>query len=383
MIVEAFGFGPRMLAWNQFSPAVQRRLEQQGVTALSFEGWREGVAKRTEQRERDGEGDHLVHYALLSRSFTDLPPIEPALSAKQFVKSGAIPKDAMVRMQVLQAALRKNNLSLRLEEMRSIAAGRDFAAEYERAMRFLYAKEFEHETSYANRGHSTDTAIAANYAVWQGLSVLRAMVPKLELKRILIVGPGLDFAPRTELIETARPQSYQPFAVLDALLALGMKPLIHSVDINPRVIRFFQTFAADPVLELHAQDGERDYLAYFQQLGQKLGTVQETGSIKTVTVRTEWARAVTAEQRNIVTEAPLSGYDLVIATNVLLYYKGPELTVAISNIAQSLKPGGYFLHNDLRPELDGATHATGLEAAAARTVRISAATFDSYALYRR
>jgi len=383
MIVGAFGFGPRILAWNQFAPAVQRRLEQQGVTGSNFEGWRQGIARRTEQRERDGEGDHLVHYALLSRSFTDLPPIEPALSAKQFVESGAIPKDALARMRAFQAALRKDNLALRLEEMRDIAAGRDFGAEYGRAMRFLYAKEFEHQSSYANRGHSTDTAVAANYAVWQALHVLRAMVPKLELTRILIVGPGLDFAPRTGLIETARPQSYQPFAVLDALLALGMKPVIHSIDINPRVIRFFQTFAADPVLELHALDGERDYLAYFYQLGQRLGTVQETGLLKKVMVRPEWARAVTAEQRNIVTEAPLSGYDLVIATNVLLYYEGPELTVAISNIAQSLKPGGYFLHNDLRPELDGATQAAGLEATAARTVRISAATYDSFALYRR
>lgn len=353
------------------------------MTASNFEGWRQGIAKRTEQRERDGEGDHLVHYALLSRSFTDLPPIEPALSAKQFVESGAIPKDALARMRAFQAALRKDNLALRLEEMRDIAAGRDFGAEYGRAMRFLYAKEFEHQSSYANRGHSTDTAVAANYAVWQALHVLRAMVPKLELTRILIVGPGLDFAPRTGLTETARPQSYQPFAVLDALLALGMKPVIHSIDINPRVIRFFQTFAADPVLELHALDGERDYLAYFYQLGQRLGTIQETGLLKKVMVRPEWARAVTAEQRNIVTEAPISGYDLVIATNVLLYYEGPELTVAINNIAQSLKPGGYFLHNDLRPELDGATQAAGLEATAARTVRISAATYDSFALYRR
>ena len=370
--------------WNSFAPAVQRRLQQQGVNAASFVQWREQVAGETDHRERDGEGDHLVHYALLSRSFTRQAPVEPALSAKEFVESGGIPQAALLRMQAFEKALRTGGPSERLKELRLIANGRDLRAEYARAMRVLYAKEFQHEGIYTRRGHSTDTSVAANYAVWHGLQVLAASDPSFHINRVLVIGPGLDFAPRTGLLEIARPQSYQPFAILDALLALGNTPSVHCFDINPRVIRFFQSFPALKVLELQAAAGDQAYMAYFRQVGTKLGRVdQRSTTEKTITVKADLAQRITAERHNIVTDGPAPGYDLVIATNVLLYYEGAQLTVALANIAQSLTPGGYFLHNDLRPELDSATQAAGLNALAARTIRISATTFDSFALYRR
>lgn len=382
MIVPAIGFDQLGAEWQRFPSAVQQRLERQGVNASNYATWRARVAEETDRRERDGEGDHLIHYALLGRAFTKLPPIEPALSARRFVEEHGIPADAQLRLNQFAAAMQLGTTSERLVELQQIAKGRDLQTEYARAMRFLYAKEFQHQTSYAGRGHSTDTSVAANYAVWQGLQVLHAVAPSFTVHRVLIIGPGLDFAPRTALVETARPQSYQPFAVLDTLLALHFgTPVIHCWDINPRVIRFFQNFAADPILKLHADGGTREYLTYFHQLGSQLGAVHDDGTTRTMTVSPEYARAVTAENRNIVTGEPASGYDLVIATNVLLYYEGPELTVALAHIARSLTAGGYFLHNDLRPELDAATQAAGLQAVAARTVQVSASTFDSFALY--
>jgi len=229
MIVPAIGFEPPEPAWTNFAPAVQRRLERQGVTATTYAEWRVRIQREAEQRERDGEGDHLIHYALLSRVFTKLAPIEPALSAKQFTEQGKIPADAALRLNALENTLRAQTSSERLGELQIIAQGRDFRAEYRRAMRFLYEKEFQHQKSYAKRGHSTDTAVTANFAVWHGLNVLHSTNPQFAIERVLVVGPGLDLAPRTSLIEMPNPQSYQPFATLDALLGLGLAAPGHTL----------------------------------------------------------------------------------------------------------------------------------------------------------
>ena len=38
-------------------------------------------------------------------------------------------------------------------------------------------------------------------------------------------------------------------------------------------------------------------------------------------------------------------YDLVVATNILVYYDAFEQSLALANIAKMLKPGGWFLTN--------------------------------------
>ena len=131
-------------------------------------------------------------------------------------------------------------------------------AEYAETMRFLYRKEFSSRqvrredlatyvsSLYQTRGHSTDTQIEANYAVWVALAGLKAQSESIRLNRVLIVGPGLDFAPRTDLIDEFEPQSYQPFAIADALLGLGLADVsrltVHCVDINERVVEHLNTF---------------------------------------------------------------------------------------------------------------------------------------------
>ena len=72
----------------------------------------------------------------------------------------------------------------------------------------------------------TDTQVEANFAVHTALSVIRAYGPD-RLDRVLIVWPGLDFAPRTDLLEAYEPQSYQPWVpelrqILESWLAMLM-----------------------------------------------------------------------------------------------------------------------------------------------------------------
>ena len=115
-------------------------------------------------------------------------------------------------------------------------------------MRFIYQKEFVAQRAgadavaalYRTRGLSTDTAVEAGYVVYNGLGIVRALDPERRIRRVLIVGPGLDLAPRTGLLEAGPPESYQPWAVIDALLALGLSRAddlqVVGADINSRVV---------------------------------------------------------------------------------------------------------------------------------------------------
>ena len=42
-------------------------------------------------------------------------------------------------------------------------------------------------------------------------------------------------------------------------------------------------------------------------------------------------------------------FDLIVATNVLVYYNTLEQALALSNIAAMLRPGGFLLTNDELP----------------------------------
>ena len=107
---------------------------------------------------------------------------------------------------------------------------------------------------------------------------------------MLIVGPGLDLAPRTGLLEAGPPESYQPWAVIDALLALGLSHAddlqVVGADINPRVVQHLErSHSAPPVLTLVSEIAESDtiklsaeYRDYFAQLGGAIGTVKPAPS---------------------------------------------------------------------------------------------------------
>ncbi len=291
--------------------------------------------------------------------------------------------------------------------------------EYLRAMRFVYQKEFVAQRAsadavaglYRTRGLSTDTAVEAGYVVYNGLGIVRALHPERRIRRVLIVGPGLDLAPRTGLLEAGPPESYQPWAVIDALLALGLSRSddlqVVGADINSRVVQHLAgSRAAPPVLTLVSEIGESDtitlsaeYRDYFAQLGGAIGTVSPaltqnraaSGHLrKTVHVGAKAASALTAATLDIVTERlDEPGFDLIIATNILPYFDDVQLMLATGNISRMLAPGGVFLHNEARPVLGEITEALGLQFEQSRHVVIAvvrgaaAPLFDSVWLHRK
>jgi hypothetical protein len=65
-----------------------------------------------------------------------------------------------------------------------------------------------------------------------------------------------------------------------------------------------------------------------------------------VLVRPPVVLSVTPVDLNIVTERLDRQFDLVIATNILLYYDVFEQSLAAANIARMLRPGGFLLTNN-------------------------------------
>jgi hypothetical protein len=311
----------------------------------------------------------------------------------------------VARVTAYLAAIDSQDRDPRLAYFRSLltdaAAGRPrravVAGEYRRVMTFLYGKEIAARGRpdaavllYRTRGLSTDTAVEAGYAVQVGLNVLKGLDPSRRIRRVLIVGPGIDLAPRTGMLEPGPPESYQPWAVIDALVAAGLSSLddleITGADINPRVVEHLRAARrAPPVLRLVSGLGEsasvtfsRDYRDYFAALGRSVGAVGRGGQApaghlaKTVSVDAKAAAAVRAEPLNIVTER-LAGasFDLAIATNIFPYFDDAELRIALANISAMLAPDGLLLHNEMRPGLAEDAAAAGLPVEQSRQVVIA------------
>ena len=435
--------------WADLPASIQRRLTSKDVTAASFPTFRTDLDRRTHERVRESDLDALIYYALQSASFTKERPIEPALSAKAYVESldsvtrarflkgeaepiERIPRDARDRIAAFAVALEKPPPFSRLGYLRDIARTLSggpksstpsttvLLQEYARSMRFLFQKEFAPREGpdpaaaiaalYRTRGLSTDTAIEAGYLVHLGLATLKAADPARRIQRVLIVGPGLDLAPRTGLLEAGPPESYQPYAVVDALVGLNLSRLdqlqVIGADVNPRVVQHLaRASSASVSLTLLSGVGDSDSLTlqddfrrYFQDLGRSIANAtghepQPHGYHghlrKSIAVRPEASRVVDGAALNVVTERLAGGpYDLVIATNIFPYLDDMSLAMALTNIAAMLAPGGILLHNEPRPLLGELTTELGLPLAHARTaiiatVRGAPPLYDSAFVHRK
>ena len=290
-------------------------------------------------------------------------------------------------------------------------------------MRFVYEKEFVAQRAaapaqavadlYRSRGLSTDTAVEAGYLVSIGLGVVKSLEPNRPVRRVLIVGPGLDLAPRTSLLEVGPPESYQPWAVIDALVTLGLSRLdalqVVAADINPRVVSHLRRARDNPpTLQLISEIKDDDtvslsneFRTYFDELGRGIATPAAPpvamapvgGHLRRKSPSASRQRGPSRSSNlDIVVDRLVGGdaaFDLVIATNILPYFDDVELAMAVSNIASMLAPGGVFLHNEARPALAGIAKAAGLPAEQSRhaviaTVRAAKAPlFDSVWVHRK
>jgi hypothetical protein len=232
--------------------------------------------------------------------------------------------------------------------------------------------------AFEDRGLSLDTNLWPDYDLDLHL---RAMVEKGLLKpgsvrRVAVVGPGLDFVNKIEGYDFYPPQTIQPFAVLDSLFRLKLADpatveldtLDISTDVNTHIERIRKSAAAGKpyVLQLPWNSGGRwteeflaQFVPYWKNLGATIGEpVQPVAvpkgaegiEIRAVKVPPAIVSLVKPFDVNIVYQRlelePEERFDLIIGTNIFLYYGAFEQSLVRANVASMLKPGGYLLSSD-------------------------------------
>ena len=229
-------------------------------------------------------------------------------------------------------------------------------------------------TVYHDRGLSSDTSLRAGFAVDAALADLQAKgrLSSLPVRRVAIVGPGLDFTDKAEGYDFYPQQSIQPFAVIDSLLRLGLAQpddlRVTTFDVNPRVNAHLSSLRSratqgyvlqvplDPERPSHPWHPE--LVRYWETFGDRIGDPvtpmapppgAEGVRVRAVRLRPSIAQSIVPIEMNIVLERLDPGdadrFDLVVATNVLVYYDGFAQSLALANVASMLRPGGFFLTN--------------------------------------
>lgn len=95
-------------------------------------------------------------------------------------------------------------------------------------------------------GLSSDTSILISFAIARALEAIKAqgLLYADGVRRVGIVGPGLDFTDKDDGYDFYPQQTIQPFAVIDSLIRLGLaKPeelRLTTFDLSPRINRHIE-----------------------------------------------------------------------------------------------------------------------------------------------
>jgi SAM-dependent methyltransferase len=250
-----------------------------------------------------------------------------------------------------------------------------------------------------DRGVSLDTGIFPNFSVEQALRDLknRGVLREGQVARVAVIGPGLDFSDKNEAFsyDYYPQQTLQPFALYDSLLRLGLAKAnavsMSIFDISSRVIDHIQRarerarrnagYVIQLPRELARHDENRwpaDLIAYWRSLGDRVGaevapipppeifrlmnggqSINGGQGLETraVRIRPEVVLACQPVDLNIVVErinlAEADRFDLIVGTNIFIYYDAFERSLALENAGAMLKHGGLLLTNDRLPEVPG------------------------------
>ena len=260
-------------------------------------------------------------------------------------------------------------------------------------------------TLFRDRGLSLDTSILASFAIEQALEKMSSdhLLPPGRIRRVALIGPGLDFADKNSGYDFYPVQTVQPFTSIDSLLRLGLAAgpdeiELTTLDISPRVNNHIIDIGnraktgAPYILRLPTEAGSPwtpGLISYWKRVGDQIGAVTPAPrppdmvkgiEVRAIEVRPQIVSRITSADFNVVTEAwKGTPFDLVIATNVLVYYDSLDQALAFAGIESMLRPGGFFLTNNVVVELP----VSRLRSVGIVTVQHSAEKVDHVFWYRR
>jgi SAM-dependent methyltransferase len=236
----------------------------------------------------------------------------------------------------------------------------------------------ERSRVFRDRGISLDTTILSSFGIDGALRDMadRAVVPKGSITRVAVIGPGLDFTDKGFGYDFYPLQMLQPFAVYDSLLRFGLgergKIEVTAFDISQEVLEHLRrardrakrgdNYVAQLPRESWpwAPEAVQYWRAFGSEIGGAVAPIQPPPALtgletRAVAVRPEVVLSCKPVDLNIVFEefdrSATGSFDLIIATNVFIYYDAFEQALALRNIATLLKPGGFFLTNDWLPHV--------------------------------
>jgi len=354
-----------------------------------------------------GERDSLTNLLRFGVTFTKEYRIDDEYLVK-YGQSSLVDSFANRRADDLIRALSAPNANQGFLEMRAFVQKRGFSLDSPEGRRrlkgylldgvarmqkdYLQAREeakTNRDQMFQNRGISLDTNLWPDFDLDKHLGdmLAKGLLKPGSVRRVAIVGPGLDFVNKQQGLDYYPPQTTQPFAVLDSLMRLGLadpdKIELVTLDISSRVNVHLAAAKKNAArgrpytVQLPWFAGGRwtpefsaAFTRYWREVGSRIGQPAapiplpaglEGIETRAVQIRPAIVNRVTPLDMNIVYQRlPLTGderFDLIIGTNIFLYYGAFEQSLARVNIAAMLKPGGYLLSNDRLQD----TVAAGLE----------------------
>jgi SAM-dependent methyltransferase len=230
-----------------------------------------------------------------------------------------------------------------------------------------------HEGVFRDRGIALDTKILSSFGMSAALRDMknRGAVSEGAINRVAVIGPGLDFTDKGFGYDFYPLQTLQPFAIYDSLVQLGLakagKIDIVAFDISSEVLDHLRGARERAkrgegyVVQLprESRPWVSDAIEYWRSFGSAIGEavtpIQPPPALKdletrAVRIRPDVVLSCKPVDLNFVLEqAGPPGdeqFDVVIATNVFVYYDALEQALALQNISALLKPGGFLLTNE-------------------------------------
>ena len=366
-----------------------------------WKAWAQHEDDVVRARLEQGALDSMINLLLFGTSFTTQPRVITMQDSDDPVVQS--------RVDDLLQGLRNPRNNERLIFLRNLLRRRgmvpDSSAGYQKTKAFVlenlrrvvqeqttFQKKFDEATRESNqedglskrsrvfrdRGISVDTTILSSFGIEGALRDMkdRAVLPARSISRVAVIGPGLDFTDKGFGYDFYPLQTLQPFAVYDSLVRLGLaepgKIDITAFDISQEVLEHLRRAydraktGENYVVQLprEAWPWAAEAVQYWRSFGSGIGhpaaPIQPPPTLKdletrAVVIRPDVILSCKPVDLNVVFEqvdgSATRQFDLIIATNVFLYYDTLEQALALQNISRLLKPAGFLLTNDWLPPL--------------------------------
>jgi hypothetical protein len=369
------------------------------ITAVAWDKWVQSQDQQIRSRLEQGEENTLTNLLRWGVTYTKQPRISYEY-LDRYGKSSFVDSIAENRANDLVRALAALHPSEGMLEMRAFLAKKGYNLKtpegQQKVKAYLLANlarlrddvirgrqeaQANRFQAFKDRGISTDSNLYPDYTIDLHLRHMmeKGLLQPGSVHRVAIIGPGLDFVNKKSGTDFYPPQTTQPFAVIDSLVRLGLASTasveVYTFDISPRVNKHIEQARKNAAsgkpytIQLLSSPSDQwdvayhsGFLEFWQKLGNQIGkptapipVPEGTSDIwnRAVSIRPDVVKRITPVDMNVVFQTvplpPNQQFDLVIATNIFVYYGNLEQALARANLATMIRPGGFLLTNEALP----------------------------------